>query len=150
MKGSAMRFAKTIILLAVSLVASGCSLLDYKPLGKETLKNAQGHTIGYRERLCDCKAGEELDRIVLFTPRYSERGTVVAYEERIKNGVVLWDTRGKRVGSRYVDLRSRGSNARNSGLTIVFVPREAERLAAQEQIAQVTIEDIKQHLGIQN
>ena len=150
MKGSAMRFAKTIILLAVSLVASGCSLLDYKPLGKETLKNAQGHTIGYRERLCDCKAGEELDRVVLFTPRYTEAGTVIAYEEKIKNGVVLWDTRGKRVGSRYVDLRSRGTNSYNSGLTIVFRPRESEALAAREYIAQVTIEDIKQHLGIAN
>ena len=148
MKGIQMRFTRTIGLLAITLAASGCSLLDYKAVGKETLKNAQGHTIGYRERLCDCKAGEDIDRVVLFTPRYSERGTVIAYEERIKGGVVLWDTRGKRVGSRYVDLRSRGSNARNSGLTIVFVPREAERLAAQEQIAQVTIEDIKQHLGI--
>jgi len=148
MKGIQMRFTRTIGLLAITLAASGCSVLEYKPVGKETLKNAQGHTIGYRERLCDCKAGEDIDRVVLFTPRYSERGTVIAYEERIKGGVVLWDTRGKRVGSRYVDLRSRGSNARNSGLTIVFVPREAERLAAQEQIAQVTIEDIKQHLGL--
>jgi len=80
MKGSAMRFAKTIILLAVSLVASGCSLLEYKPLGKETLKNASGHVIGYRERLCDCKAGEELDRVVLFTPHYTEAGTVIGYD----------------------------------------------------------------------
>ena len=141
-----MRFAKTIIVLAVSLVASGCSLLDYKPLGKETLKNANGHVIGYRERLCDCKAGEELDRVILFTPKYSERGAVVAYEERIKGGVVLWDLKGKRIGSRYVDLRSRGSNAQNSGLTIVFMPRDAEHLAVQ----QITIEDVKQHLGIQN
>jgi hypothetical protein len=145
-----MRFTKTIILLAVSLAASGCSLLEYKPLGKETLKNAQGHVIGYRERLCDCAAGEELDRVILFTPKFGERGSVVAYEERVKGGVVLWDLKGKRVGSRYVDLRSRGSNARNSGLTIVFVPRDSERLATAQQIAQVTIEDIKQHLGILN
>jgi hypothetical protein len=82
----------------------------------------------------------------LFTLRFSERGNVIAYEERIKGGVVLWDLNGKRIGSRYVDLRSRGTNAHSSGLTIVFVPRESERLA----LAQVTIEDIKQHLGIQN
>ena len=124
-------------------------MLEYKPLGKETLKNEQGHVIGYTERLCDCKAGEELDRVVLFTPRRGERGAVVAYEERIKGGVVLRDLNGKRIGSRYVDLRSRGSNARNSGLTFVFVPRDAERLAAL-QLAQVTIEDIKQHLNIAN
>ena len=142
-----MRFTKIIGVLAVCLAASGCSLLEYQPLGKETLKNAQGHVIGYRERLCDCRAGEELDRVVLFTPRLTEAGNVFGYEEKIKNGVVLWDTRGKRVGTRYVDLRSRGTNARNSGLTIVFrSSADAERLA----VAQVTIEDIKQHLRITN
>jgi len=135
-------------ILALALAAGGCSTLDFKSLsGKETLKNAQGHVIGYKERVCDCQAGEELDRVVLFTPRFSETGRVVAYEERMKGGVILWDTRGKRIGSRYVDLRSRGTNARNSGLTIVFRSTpDAERIA----VAQVTIEDIKQHLGIQN
>src|SRR5688572_7370427 len=140
-----MRFSRTVLLLAVSLAASGCSMMEYKPLGKETLKNSHGHVIGYRERLCDCSAGEEVDRVVLFTPRLTEAGNVIGYEEKIKNGVVLWDLRGKRVGTRYVDLRSRGTNARNSGLTIVFrSSSEAESLA----VAQVTIEDIKQHLGI--
>lgn len=140
-----MRFTKTIGVLAVSLATSGCSLLEYQPLGKENLKNSQGHVIGYRERLCDCSAGEEVDRVVLFTPLRTEAGTIIGYEEKIKNGFQLWDTRGKRVGTRYVDLRSRGTNARNSGLTIVFrSSAEAERLA----VAQVTIEDIKQHLGI--
>ena len=136
-------------ILALALAAGGCSTLDFKSLsGKETLKNAQGHVIGYKERVCDCQAGEELDRVVLFTPRFSETGRVVAYEERMKGGVILWDTRGKRIGSRYVDLRSRGTNAHNGGLTIVFVPRESERLAQKQHIAQVTIDDIKQHLGI--
>jgi hypothetical protein len=131
----------------MAVAASGCSLLEFKPLEKETLKNSQGHVIGYRERLCDCKAGEELDRVVLFTPRLTEAGNVIGYEGKIKNGVVLWDTRGKRIGSRYVDLRSRGTNARNAGLTIVFrSSTEAERLA----VAQVTIEEIKQHLQISN
>ena len=143
-----MKLIKTTI-LALALAAGGCSVLDYKSLsGKETLKNAQGHTIGYKERVCDCQAGEEIDRVVLFTPRFSETGRVVAYEERMKGGVILWDTRGKRIGSRYVDLRSRGTNAGNTGLTIVFVPRESERLAQQQHIAQVTIDDIKQHLGL--
>jgi hypothetical protein len=142
-----MKVLKTIV-LALSLATGGCAMLDFKQLGKQTLKNDQGHIVGYKERLAD--GGEELDRVVLFTPRLSTSGRVMAYEERIKGGVVLWDLRGKRIGSRYVDLRSRGTNAHNSGLTIVFVPREAERLAAQQMIAQVTIDDIKQHLGITN
>jgi len=133
--------------LALALAAGGCSVMEFKSLGdRESLKNAQGHVIGYKERMCDCTAGEELDRVVLFTPRLDEKGRVTAYEERIKGGVVLWDLRGKRVGSRYVDLRSRGTNAYNSGLTIVFRPRESERLA----VSQVTIEEIKQHLQIPN
>jgi hypothetical protein len=141
-----MRTLKTI-LLALCVAAGGCSLLEPKQLGRENLKNAQGHVIGYKERL---HAGaEDLDRVTLFTPRVSERGSVIAYEERIKGGVVLWDLKGKRIGSRYVDLRSRNTNARNSGLTIVFVSRESEHLA-QMHIAQVTIEDIKQHLNIAN
>ena len=138
-----------IAVLALVFAAGGCTVLEYRPLGKESLKNADGHVIGYKERVRD-QAGEEVDRVTLFTPRLGERGNVVAYEERIKGGVVLWDLRGKRVGSRYVDLRSRGTNSYNSGLTIVFRPRESEALAAREYIAQVTIEDIKQHLGIAN
>ncbi|MGH8734152.1 MAG: hypothetical protein ACREVB_10755 [Burkholderiales bacterium] len=144
-----MKVLKTIV-LALSFATGGCAMLDFKQLGKQTLKNEQGHVIGYKERFCDCAAGEELDRVVLFTPRLSTSGRVMAYEERIKGGVVLWDLRGKRIGSRYVDLRSRGTNAHNSGLTIVFVPKDAERLAAQQMIAQVTIDDIKKHLEITN
>ena len=143
-----MEVLKTAV-LALVFAAGGCSVLDYRPLGKETLKNADGHVIGYKEHVRS-DAGEEADRVVLFTPRLGVRGNVVAYEERIKGGVVLWDLRGKRVGSRYVDLRSRGTNSYNSGLTIVFLPRESEALAAREYIARVTIEDIKQHLGISN
>ena len=143
-----MKIPRTAV-LALALAAGGCSTLEYKPLGTEALKNSQGHVIGHVERLCDCGKGEALDRVVLYAPRVGERGKVVAYEERIKGGVILRDPNGKRIGSRYVDLRSRGSNARNSGLTIVFVPRESEHLAAV-QLAQVTIEDIKQHLGITN
>jgi hypothetical protein len=143
-----MKLIKTTV-FALALAAGGCSTLDYKSLsGKETLKNAQGHVIGYKERVSDGQGAEELDRVVLFTPRFSETGRVVAYEERMKGGVILWDTRGKRIGSRYVDLRSRGTNAHNGGLTIVFVPRDSERLAQKQHIAQVTIDDIKQHLGL--
>jgi hypothetical protein len=144
-----MRFAKTLIIALSLAAAGGCSTFEFKPNGKETLKNAQGHVIGYKERL-DAATGEEVDRVTLFLPRLSERGNVVAYEERIKGGVVLWDLRGKRIGSRYVDLRSRGTNAQNSGLTIVFLPKDADRLAQREQLAQVTIEDIKQHLNLPN
>ena len=138
-----MKYIKTI-LIALTLAAGGCSVLEMKPLGKEMLKNSNGHVIGYREVVCDCGRGEEFDRVVLFTPRVSDTGRVVAYEERTKGGAVLRDVNGKRIGTRYVDLRSRGTNAHNRGLTIVFRPAtETERLAV---VAQVSIDDIKQYL----
>jgi hypothetical protein len=142
-----MKTLKTTILV-LALAAGGCSTMDFKPHGKQVLKNADGHVIGYKERLeVD---GEDADRVTLFRPRLSERGRVIAYEERIKGGVVLWDLRGKRIGSQYVDLRSRGSNAHNGGLTIVFMPKDAERLAKTNELARVEIEDIKQYLDTPN
>ena|SRR5688572_20381792 len=144
----AMKVLKTTVLVLALAAGGGCSSLGFQPAGKETLKNAQGHVIGYKERL-EAGAGEEADRVTLFRPRLSERGRVIAYEERIKGGVVLWDLRGKRIGSQYVDLRSRGSNAGNRGLTIVFMPKETDHLA-QLELASVTIEEIKQHLNIAN
>ena len=137
-----MRLVKTI-LAGMTLVLGGCSALEFKPLRTENLKNADGHVIGYVER------GEDIDKVVLFAPKLSESGRVVAYEERTKGGVVIRDVNGKRIGARYVDLRSRGSNAGNSGLTIVFMPRDAERLAELQSVP-VTIEDVKQHLKIPN
>ena len=142
-----MKVLKTI-LLSLAVAAGGCSTLDYKPSGQQALKNAQGHVIGHREYLRGA-GGEEIDRVVLYRPLLGERGNVVAYEERIKGGVLLHDLNGKRIGNRFVDLRSRGTNARNNGLTIVFRPAESEHLA-QLQVTQVTIEDIKQYLGIEN
>ena len=140
-----MKQLQTAVLALLFAALGGCSSLEPKSFGgKELVKNADGHVIGYKER------ADDVDRVVLFTPRFSERGNIVAYEERMKGGVVLWDLNGKRVGARYVDLRSRGTNAYNSGLTIVFRPRESEHLAQQQYVAQVTIENIKQYLGIPN
>lgn len=143
-----MQVLRTTLLVLSLAAAGGCSSLDFKAIGKEEIRNAQGHVIGYRERLCDCDAGEELDRVVLYTPRRDDRGKVTAYEERVKGGAILRGLDGRRIGTRYADLRSRGTNPRNSGLTIVFVRPDAqdERVA----LAKITIEDIKQHLGIAN
>ena len=56
-------------------------------------------------------------------PRLDDRGHIVGYEERVRGGSVLRDLRGKKVGGRFDDVRSR------KNLTIVVLPRE-ERLAA--------------------
>ena len=47
---------------------------------------------------------------------------MVAYEEPVPEGVVIHALDGRRIGVRYHDLRSRGSNQNNDGVTVT-VPR---------------------------
>src|SRR4051794_5360363 len=116
---------RTFALLAIALAASGCSTVEFKQLGMEPLKNAQGHVVGQKETLCDCANGERLARIALYAPRVDEHGTVVGYEEQIKGGTVLRDLQGRRIGARWIDLRSRTNNPNNRGLTIIVHSRPA-------------------------
>ena len=44
----------------------------------------------------------------------------MGYEERVAGGAVLLDVRGRAVGERWEDMRSRGSNPGNSGLAIMY------------------------------
>src|SRR2546421_13107379 len=105
--------------------------VDVKPgdtnAAQEDLKNAQGHVIGYKEVARDDATGEELTQISLFVPRLGSRGQLIGYEERVRGGTVLRDLYGKRVGGRFLDLRSRGSNPRNKGLTIEVSSRKADQ-----------------------
>ena len=119
---------RTALILALGLAAGGCTHLatpsgNLQALGREDLKNLQGHVIGYKEVTRDAATGERITQISLFVPRLSASGRVVGYEERVRGGSVLRDLRGKKVGGRFDDVRSR------KNLTIVVLPRE-DRLAA--------------------
>lgn len=119
---------RTLVILALGLAAGGCTHLattsgDTQALGRESLKNAQGHVIGYKEVTRDAATGERFTQIALFLPRLSASGRIIGYEERVRGGSVLHDLYGKKVGGRFDDLRSR------KNMTIVIVPRE-ERVAA--------------------
>ena len=118
----------TITILALGLLASGCSSVEFKQLGTEPLHNAQGHVIGQKDTLCDCRSGEKLARIALYLPRVDERGEVIGYEELVRGGSVLRDLNGRRIGGRWVDLRSRLSNPGNKGLTILVYSQPADRV----------------------
>src|SRR5260221_1317694 len=119
---------RTVLLAAATALAVGCSAVEFQPIGVEELHNAQGHVIGQKELLCDCRSGEQLARISLYVPRY-EDGRLVGYEERLRGGSILRDLNGKAVGNRFVDLRSRATNYRNRGLTVVFVQPASPRAA---------------------
>lgn len=78
-----MKTTPKTLLLAAGLLAGGCSSVEFKPVGVEPLRNAQGHVIGQKELLCDCRTGEELARLSLYVPR-TEDGKIVGYDERVK------------------------------------------------------------------
>jgi hypothetical protein len=58
-----------------------------------------------------------------YTPRLDAQGEVVGYEETsAQGGTVLRDVNGRRVGVRYNDLRSRGTNPQGQGVTVIVAP----------------------------
>ena len=129
-----------LLLAAAAALAAGCSSVEFKSLGVEALRDAEGHVIGQKEVLCDCSTGEELARISLYVPRI-EDGRLVGYEERVRGGSILRDLNGKAVGNRFVDLRSRATNLQNRGLTVVFVqpPSARAAVAAAPSIAELML-----------
>ena len=121
---------RTALIIALGLAAGGCSVVEYKStaqVGREDLKNAQGHVVGYKDVMRNAASGEEIAQISLFVPRI-ENGDVVGYEERIRGGSILRDLNGRRIGGRLVDSRSRGTNPQSKGLLIMVRGKQAERL----------------------
>lgn len=110
---------RTVLLalaLALAIATAGCASPEFRSVAVEPLLNLQGHVIGHKETLRG--NGDVATRISLYLPRL-EQGRVVGYEERVRGGAVLLDLHGRRIGKRFVDLRSRGTNPGNRGLTIV-------------------------------
>ena len=105
--------------IALGLAAGGCSVLETKSMAHEDLKNAQGHVVGYKETMRDRETGEEMTQIALFVPRFSDRGRLIGYEERVRGGSVMRDLNGKKIGGRWNDLRS------GKGLVIVVRGKES-------------------------
>ncbi len=117
----------TLIRTALILALGGCTAIETKPVAREELRNAQGHVVGYKDLMRDERTGEQLAQITLFVPRLGERGEIVGYEERERGGTVLRDVNGKRIGARWLDVRSRGTNPQNKGLLITVRGKETER-----------------------
>ena len=136
-----MNVVKRTALVLALLGAGACSVIETNTVAREELKNAQGHLIGYKDIMRDSRTGEELTQLTLFVPRLGERGELVGYEERVRGGTMLHDLNGKRIGVRWLDVRSRGSNPQNQGLLIVVRGKESQHAA----IAQVpSIEELIQ------
>lgn len=113
-------------LLPLLLLSACAAPVEYRYArgGPELIKNEDGHVIGQKEMLRDAASGEQYENIIYFTPRRDESGKIVGYEEPMAPGVVLRDLNGRRVGVRYNDLRSRGTNPNNDGVTVIITKPE--------------------------
>ena len=112
----------TITAILALNILTACSTVEYNYVGRQTLKNDQGHVVGQKEMLRDARTGEQFEHVTYFTPRRDDKGTVIGYEEPLPPGVVVRDLQGRRIGVRYTDLRSRGTNARSDGVTVIVTP----------------------------
>ena len=114
-----------IAVIAACFAIGGCTTLtDYGSVRKESLRNDQGHVIGYKEMLRNNTTGEVIAQISMFTPLLDNSGALVGYEEQVRGGAVVRDLDGRSIGSKFSDLRSRKSMA------IVFRPADAPQVAA--------------------
>jgi hypothetical protein len=116
-----MTHVKTPVALAIALLSIGCTTIEYGYVGVQPLENNLGHIIGHKEILRDARTGEEAERITYYAPRIDASGDVIGYEEKADSGTILRDLNGRRVGLRYIDLRSRDSNPRGD-VTITVTP----------------------------
>ncbi|MEW6689168.1 MAG: hypothetical protein AB1452_08775 [Pseudomonadota bacterium] len=118
------------LIIAASFAIGGCSTLtDYGLVRKEGLRNDEGHLVGYKQLLRNEKTGEVFAQVALFTPLRDGAGELIGYEEQTRDGALIRDLNGRPIGSRFADLRSRNTNARSKGITIVFRPADAPQVA---------------------
>ena len=122
------------LIIAACFAIGGCTTLtDFGvSVRKESLKNDQGHVIGYKDMLRNEKTGEVLAQVLLYTPVRSESGEIVGYEEQARDGAIIRDINGRSIGGRFSDLRSRGTNSKNKGLTIVFRQADGQQVAVSQ------------------
>ena len=119
---------KRVLILAACFAIGGCTTMsDFgTSMRKESLKNDQGHVIGYKDMLRNERTGETLAQVSLYMPVLGANGEIVGYEEQARDGTILRDLNGRSIGGRFSDLRSRKS------LTIVMRPADAPVVAVAQ------------------
>jgi hypothetical protein len=119
---------KRVLILAACFVLGGCTTMsDFgASVRKESLRNDQGHVIGYKDMLRNEQTGEVLAQVMLYTPIRGDGGEIVGYEEQNRGGAVIRDLYGRSIGTKFTDLRSRKS------LTIVMRPADAPVVAVAQ------------------
>jgi hypothetical protein len=119
---------KRVLILAACFAIGGCTTMsDFgASVRKESLRNDQGHVIGYKDMLRNEQTGEVLAQVMLYTPLRGDNGEIVGYEEQSRGGAIIRDLDGRSIGTKFTDLRSRKS------LTIVMRPADAPVVAVAQ------------------
>jgi hypothetical protein len=120
-----------LLISGIALALGGCATLDQdipSAGGRQVLHNEQGHVIGYKELLRNRKTGEVLAQVHQFAPIRNDAGDVIAYEETSRGGAIVRDLKGRAIGNRFVDLRSRDTNMRSRGVTIIIGSLDTRRV----------------------
>ena len=116
------------LIISACFAIGGCTTMsDFgTSMRKESLKNDQGHVIGYKDMMRNERTGEVLAQVSLYMPVLGANGEIVGYEEQARDGTILRDLNGRSIGGRFSDLRSRKS------LTIVMRPADAPVVAVAQ------------------
>src|SRR6185369_6768783 len=86
--------------VATCFAFGGCTTLtDYGSVRKESLRNDQGHVIGYKEMLRNERTGEVIAQVSLFAPMLDDAGVLVGYVEQAKGGAIVRDLDGRSIGA---------------------------------------------------
>ena len=95
------------LIIAACFALGGCTTLTDLgvSVGKESLRNDQGHVIGYKNLLRNDRTGEVLAQVSLYTPMYSDSGAIVGYEEQARDGAIIRDLNGRAIGGRSEERR---------------------------------------------
>src|SRR5579862_3564956 len=121
-----------MLVCAAALGLAGCATTDqFGSAGRQALRNEQGHVIGYKEILQNKQSGEVFAQVNFFRPVRDDAGDVIGYEEQTRDGTIVRDLQGRRIGARFADLRSRNTNQRSRGITIVIGSIDTRRLVVK-------------------
>ena len=106
---------------AAALALAACATQDnFTTVSREQFRNNEGKLVGHRELLRNNDTGELVHKVELYAVLTDANGRIVGYEERTRSGAVVYDDQGRPVGSRMVDLRSKGSNPSSRGVVFMY------------------------------
>src|SRR6185295_15114762 len=80
------------------------------------------------------RTGEVAAQVRLFTPIHNDIGDLIGLEEQTPDGAIIRDLEGRQVGARFQDARSRGTNVRNKGITVIIGSLYSRPVIAEKEL----------------